>query len=97
MTTAQKAAIGIAVLWSAVVGGAVLGQDLSASAGRIEGPVSGAGMVMGFAFVGAVVFAVLQIPERVPMLVRRLVLLVGMAGGFWGIGTLMRAAYALTL
>ena len=26
-----------------------------------------------------------------------LVLLVGMAGGFWGIGTLMRAAYALTL
>ncbi|MEZ4317218.1 MAG: hypothetical protein R3F61_06930 [Myxococcota bacterium] len=97
MTTGRKVALGIGALWVCVVSAALAAQGLSASAGTVEGPWVGVGMAGGFALLAAVVYATMQLPQGIPLIVRRLVLLAGMAGAFWGMGTLTRALYALTL
>lgn len=87
----------VGALWTLMVLTALLASDLSASAGIMQGFWTVLAFGGGLAMTAAVYVAVIMLPETWPRIVRRLILIFGMGGAFWGVGTLTRAAYALTL
>lgn len=89
--TTQK----IGAAWLLLILLALLASPTSASAGRMEGVWVGVAMGGGFAMVGAVYVAVIHLPASLPLLVRRLIMLAGMAGSMWGVGQVTRAVFAL--
>ncbi len=85
---------GVGVVWGLMVVAAWALSDLAHAAGRMQGAWVGVGMAGGFGFVAVLGVAAMQLPSTWPLLVRRLVLLVGMGGALWSTGQLTRALYA---
>ena len=88
--------LGVAAVWTGLVLLAFRCGDLSAAAGTLPGPWTGAGMICGLLNVALVVVGVCYLPSGLPRIVLRLIQLVGMAGAFWSAGTLTRAIFALS-
>src|SRR5689334_18385187 len=87
--------LGVASIWTCAVLFAVSCRHLSESAGRLPQSWMGMGMIFAFLLATMVIVGACYLPARFPRIVSRLLLLVGMAGAFWSVGTLTRAIYTL--
>ena len=69
----------------------------SSEAGILPGPLVGVAFSGGVLLVVALMVAVWRLPPSWPRLPVRLLLIAGMGGAFWSVGTIVRGLYALTL
>lgn len=87
--------LGVWAVWGlcVVVALPLVGQ--SSAAGRIEGRVVGLVMVGGMGFAALTMAAAWHLPERIPLLLRRLLGVAGMGGAIWSVSTIFRALYSV--
>jgi len=96
MRSIHPVPLGAISIWACAILLAVWCKELSASAGRLPGPWTGAGMVFALLLATIVIVGVWNLPRRLPQILSRMLQLIGMAGAFWSAGTLVRAIYVLT-
>jgi hypothetical protein len=96
MRSIHPVLLGAISIWTCVLLLAVCCKDLSASAGRLPGSWTGAGMIFALVQGAVVVVGVWYLPATLPRILSRMLQLIGMAGAVWSAGTLTRAIYALT-